>query len=210
VQIQDAIGTAQRLGLVGPVVEQPQYNLFERTKMESEYLHIFRNYGYGTTIWSPLASGILTGKYNSGIPDDSRLSLPKFRWLRRMLTENPDFPRRIEAVKQLAPIAAELKCSLPQMAIAWTLKNPNTSTCLLGASRVEQLQVRCFRRCCRSTAFWGDEISTPHTSTQENLKALEVVPRLTADVMKRIEEVVKSAPTVAVNPREMMRLIKSS
>lgn len=128
----DAI--ARQYNLTPPTMEQPQYNMLWRQRMEIEYEPIFRDLHYGTTIWSPLASGILTGKYNNGIPEESRMALKGYGWLRKQLT-----PDKIERVKKLEPIAKDMDCSLAQLAIAWCLKNKNVSTVITGASRVEQV-----------------------------------------------------------------------
>ena len=162
--IMRADGLARQYGLTPPTMEQPQYNMFDRERMEKELVPVFRDLGYGTTIWSPLASGLLSGKYNSGIPEGSRASLQGFDWLR----ESVITPERIEKVKQLAPLASDLGCTLAQMAIAWCLKNPNVSTVITGASRPEQVH--------------------------ENVKALDVVPKLTDDVMARIDEILGNKP----------------
>ena len=158
-EITAAIEVAERHHLHRPVMEQPQYNMFYRARMEVEYARIFKEYGYGSTIWSPLASGLLTGKYNNGIPEGSRGTLKGFEWLRdRFLDQDA-----ISRVKQLQTIASDLGVSMAQMAIAWCLKNPNVSTVITGASRVEQVR--------------------------ENMKAIEALPKLTPEVMVRIEEV---------------------
>lgn len=151
--------------LHAPIVEQPQYNLFHRARVEREYASLYAKPGLGTTIWSPLASGLLTGKYNSGVPKDSRLNAPGLEWLRDMILQQPGIEKKLAAVPALAAIAQELDTSLPKLAIAWCLKNPNISTVILGASRVGQLQ--------------------------ENLGALDVLPLLTPEVMKRIEAISK-------------------
>jgi len=163
-EIMEAHSVAQRYNLIGPTMEQPQYNMFERYKMELEYPPIFRNVGMGTTIFSPLAAGFLTGKYQGGIPQGSRLSMEGFDWLkRRWLKED-----RIGKVEQLKTIAAELDTGLPALAIAWTVANPNVTTAILGATRKDQLL--------------------------ENLKALEVLPNLTADVMAAVEAILQNKP----------------
>jgi len=163
-EIMEAHSVAQQYRLIGPVMEQPQYNMFERYKMELEYPPIFRNVGMGTTIFSPLAAGFLTGKYQGGIPEGSRLSMEGFDWLkRRWLKED-----RIGKVEQLKTIAARLETSLPALAIAWTIANPNVTSAILGATKKDQLM--------------------------ENLKALDVVPRLTPDVMAGIEEILQNKP----------------
>jgi voltage-dependent potassium channel beta subunit len=147
-----------------PVMEQSQYNLFHRERVEKEYARLYRDIGLGTTIWSPLASGLLTGKYNDSIPQDSRANLKGYEWVKEMLTD----PVRLEKVRKLAPVAAELGVSLAQMSLAWCLKNPNVSTVITGASRVEQVH--------------------------ENMKALEAVEKLTPEVMIRIEEIMGNKP----------------
>jgi aryl-alcohol dehydrogenase-like predicted oxidoreductase len=140
-----------------PVMEQPQYNLFHRERVEQEYARLYRDIGLGTTIWSPLASGMLTGKYNAGIPPDSRGALKGYEWLAERLTD----AAKIAVVKRLEPISKDLSCTMAQLALAWCLKNPHVSTVITGATRVTQVH--------------------------ENLKALDVVPKLTPDVMARIE-----------------------
>ncbi|MEO8394758.1 MAG: aldo/keto reductase, partial [Chloroflexota bacterium] len=141
--------------------EQPQYHMFHRYRVENEFKRLYHEdtIGLGTTIWSPLASGLLTGKYNNGIPEDSRVNLPGYEWLKNMLL-SPEWQERLPKVQQLAPIAAELGTTMPQMALAWCLKNPHVSTVITGASKVEQVI--------------------------ENFGALDVVPKLTPDVMARI------------------------
>jgi voltage-dependent potassium channel beta subunit len=159
VEIMEAHRAAHQYSLIGPSVEQPQYNLLERNKMEQEYAMIFQTVGMGTTIWSPLASGLLTGKYNNGIPEDSRFSLQGFDWLKdQWMAEN-----KLNKVRQLTGFAQELSVPVSTLSIAWTIKNPNVTTAILGATKKEQLL--------------------------ENLKALEVLPLLTDEVMKRIEEI---------------------
>ncbi|MDW8325791.1 MAG: aldo/keto reductase [Anaerolineales bacterium] len=160
-QITEAWHIAERYGLHKPQMEQPQYNLLWRERVEKEYARLYRDIGLGLTTWSPLASGLLTGKYNDGIPADSRAALPGYEWLRERMQN----PISLEKVKRLQPIAADLGCTLAQLALAWCLKNPNVSTVITGASRVAQVH--------------------------ENMKALEVVPRLTPDVLARIDEAVR-------------------
>jgi voltage-dependent potassium channel beta subunit len=155
---------ARQYNLTPPSMEQPEYNMFNRTKIEKEYQPIFKELGYGTTIFSPLASGLLTGKYANGIPEDSRANLPGYEWIHKYILT----PERIEKAGKLQPIADDLGVSLAQMALAWTLKSPFVSTTITGASRVEQVH--------------------------QNMKALEVVPMLTDDVMQRIEEVLDNNP----------------
>lgn len=160
-EIVAAIEIAERHHLHKPVTEQPRYNLLKRDRFEMEYARLFKDYGYGTTIWSPLHRGVLTGKYIEGIPEDSRGALPEFEWLKSRLTD----PRDQEIVKKLHGVADELGVSLANLSIAWCLKNPNVSTAIMGASKLEQLQ--------------------------QNLKSLDVVPLLTRDVMARIDEITK-------------------
>jgi voltage-dependent potassium channel beta subunit len=157
-EIMRADALARQYGLTPPSMEQPQYNMFARERVEKEYASVYQELGYGTTIFSPLAAGLLSGKYNEGIPADSRAALEGYEWLQRGIT-----PERIAKVKQLQLIAAELSCSLAQLALAWCLKNPHVSTAITGASRAQQVV--------------------------ENMKAVEVGPRLTAEVMERIEAV---------------------
>ncbi len=164
VEIMEAHRVAQQYRLIGPSVEQPQYNLLERTKVEAEFAMIFPTVGMGTTIWSPLASGLLTGKYNNGIPEDSRFALEGFDWLKdRFIVED-----KLEKVRTLASFADELGVPLATLSIAWTIKNPNVTTAILGATKKEQLV--------------------------ENLKALEVLPLLTDDVMKKIDDIMQTSP----------------
>lgn len=162
--IIEADKLARLNGLRPPSMEQPQYNMLHRDRFEMEYEPLFRNLGYGTTIWSPLASGLLTGKYNQGVPQGSRASLPGYEWLAKTMLR----PEAIEKARQLQPIADDLGCTMAQMALAWCLLNPNVSTVITGASRVEQVH--------------------------ENLKALAVLPKLTPDVVQRIEDVLQNRP----------------
>ena len=162
-EIMRADAVARQYGLTPPSMEQPQYNMFARERFEKEYAPLYRDLGYGTTIFSPLASGLLTGKYNEGIPTGSRASLEGYEWVQRGIT-----PERIEKVKQLQPIASEFGCSLAQLALAWCLKNPNVSTVITGASRRSQVT--------------------------ENMGALDVVPKLTSEVMEHIEGILGNKP----------------
>jgi voltage-dependent potassium channel beta subunit len=164
VEIMEAHRIAAAQHLIGPSVEQPQYNLFERAKMENEYLEIFKNLGMGTTIWSPLASGLLTGKYNDGIPEGSRFQLEGFEWLRdRWLMQD-----RIKKVQLLAAMAKALKVSTASLSIAWCIKNPNVSTAILGATNKAQLV--------------------------DNLTAIDTAALLTAEMMEQIENIVETKP----------------
>jgi voltage-dependent potassium channel beta subunit len=162
-QIEAAHAVCDRLLLHHPVVEQPEYNLFHRTRVEKEYAPLYRTPGLGTTTWSPLASGLLTGKYNKGVPRGARLATPGMEWLRDAILKKPGIERKLAAIPKLATIAKGLGTSLPSLGIAWCLKNPNISTVILGASRVEQLT--------------------------ENLGALEVVAQLTPQVMRELDAI---------------------
>jgi voltage-dependent potassium channel beta subunit len=164
VEIMEAHRVAQAYRLIGPTMEQPEYNLFNRNKMENEYLEIFKNVGLGTTIWSPLASGLLTGKYNQGITDGSRLSIQGFEWLR----DRTYVEAKIEKVKQLEQLASDLGVRTASLSIAWCIKNPHVTTAILGATKKEQLL--------------------------ENLEALEVLPKLTTEVMTAIETIFETQP----------------
>lgn len=164
-EITEAHMAARQLHLIGPAMEQPEYNLFNREKMEKEYLQIFRNIGLGTTIWSPLASGLLTGKYNNGIPAGSRLAIPGFEWLKdRQYVQD-----RLNRVIKLERVAKVLNTSLATLSIAWCIRNPNVTTAILGATREEQLV--------------------------ENLKALDVYPALTLDIMEEIDGIMGTLPS---------------
>lgn len=167
-EIMSAIAVAKDYKIIGPTMEQPQYNLFERTKLEKDYLLLFRDYGLGTTIWSPLASGLLTGKYNNGIPTDNRLHVQGMDWLKEQTLGQTS---KIEKTKQLTSLANELGTSIAKLSIAWTLKNPHVSTTILGASKKEQLI--------------------------ENLNALDVVPLLTSEVLEKIETILGNKPVLA-------------
>jgi voltage-dependent potassium channel beta subunit len=133
-QILEAHAFARQEHLVPPLMEQPEYNMFHREKVEHEYVLLYENIGLGTTIWSPLDSGILTGKYNEGIPKDSRIALEGYEWLKEQLTQE-----KIKKVRKLTPIAEGLGCSMAQLALAWCLKNPYVSTVITGASKPEQV-----------------------------------------------------------------------
>ncbi|HEX9640015.1 MAG TPA: aldo/keto reductase [Candidatus Krumholzibacteria bacterium] len=166
-QIQEAYGVARQYGLNPPTMEQPQYNMFEREKVEKEFLPLYAEVGLGTTIWSPLASGILTGKYRDGIPDGSRGTLLGYEWLREIY-ESEEGQRRIAKAVQLERLAGELGCSLTQLALVWCTKNPQVSTVILGASRRSQLA--------------------------ENLEALDCLDMVSEDVMERIEVILDNKP----------------
>jgi voltage-dependent potassium channel beta subunit len=135
VEIMEAHRVAQQYHLIGPTMEQPEYNLFNREKIEKDYLEVFKNVGLGTTIWSPLASGLLTGKYNDGIPEGTRLAIPGFEWLK----DKTFVQEKLNTVRTYQKIADELGCSMAALSIAWCIKNPNVSTAILGATKKEQL-----------------------------------------------------------------------
>jgi voltage-dependent potassium channel beta subunit len=158
-EIVAAIEIAERHHLHKPITEQPVYNLFERHRFAKDYARFYREYGYGSTTWSPLASGLLTGKYNNGIPKGSRGALKGYDWLRKHLTDE----NKLAKVRALEPIAKELGCTLSQLALAWCLKNPFVSTVITGASRVEQVR--------------------------ENMQAAEVAPKITPEILQRIDEI---------------------
>jgi voltage-dependent potassium channel beta subunit len=162
-QIEAAHAVCDRLGLHHPVMEQPEYNLFHRTRVEKEYAALYRSPGLGTTTWSPLGSGLLTGKYNKGVPKGARLSAPGMEWLRDGILKQPGIEKKLAAVPRLAAVAKTLGTTLPCVAIAWCLKNPNISTVILGASRVEQLR--------------------------ENLGALDLQEKLTPQVMRDLDAI---------------------
>ena len=155
--IRAAYEIAERHHLHKPVMEQPQYNLFAREKVEKEFARLYGDIGLGLTTWSPLGSGLLTGKYKDGIPADSRAALKGYEWIAERVTD----AGKVAQVEKLRPIAGDLGCTISQLALAWCLKNPNVSTVITGASRVSQVH--------------------------ENMKALEVVPKLTAEIVKAIE-----------------------
>jgi voltage-dependent potassium channel beta subunit len=164
-QITEAHKIARELLLVPPTMEQPQYNMFHRDKVEREFAPLYSDLGLGTTIWSPLASGLLTGKYNDGDPGATRISLPEYSWLREQF-ESDDARSRLRKVNQLAALAADLGTTLPRLALAWCLKNPNVSTVITGASKPEQVR--------------------------DNMQAPTVVAKLTDDVMARIEQILSA------------------
>lgn len=164
-ELMAAFVFAEKNHLIGPTMEQPQYNMFERTKIEKDYLLLFRDFGLGTTVWSPLASGLLTGKYNGTMPSDTRLTMEGMDWLKeRTLGDESRLPK----TRMLDALAKELGTTLPKLGIAWCTKNPNVSTAILGASKPSQLK--------------------------ENLTAIEVLPLLTAEVMDKIEQILQNKP----------------
>ena len=165
-EIMEAFMVAEKYRLIGPTMEQPEYNLFNRTKLEKDYLTIFKDLGLGTTIWSPLASGLLTGKYNNGIPEGSRLDDKRMEWLKNNIMND----NKIERVRNLQKVADELDTSLATLSIAWVISNPNVTTAILGATKKEQLE--------------------------ENLKALEVYPKLTPEIKDRIDNIMGTKPVL--------------
>ncbi|KAI1136874.1 Aldo/keto reductase [Hypoxylon sp. FL0543] len=169
VQIMEATQIAERYNLIAPVVEQPQYNAFHRQRFEVEYAPLYEKFGYGTTIWSPLASGLLTGKYNNGIPEGSRLAKHGDFFdgaIKSLQTE--EGKAKIEKVKKLTTVAERLGGSTASLALAWALKNPNVSTVILGATKPEQIE--------------------------ENVKALKLYEKLTPEVLEEIEKILDNAP----------------
>ncbi len=163
-EIMEAHMVARENRLIGPVMEQPQYNMFHRQKVEVEYSQIYKTVGLGTTIWSPLASGVLTGKYLEEFPEDTRLGMEGLEWLKeRSLTEE-----RLEKVRELQQVALDMGTTLPKLAIAWCLKNPNVSTVILGGSKVGHLE--------------------------ENIQALELLPQLDQDLMDHLDGLLDNKP----------------
>jgi voltage-dependent potassium channel beta subunit len=169
VQIQKAYQIARENNLRPPLMDQPQYNMFHRDKVESEFKPLYDDIGLGTTIWSPLASGLLTGKYNDGIPDDSRLSMNQYEWLKESLLESEEGKQRLKKVGELANVADDLSISMPHLALAWCLNSDDVSTVITGASKPEQVK--------------------------ENMKAIDKVDLLTDDVIDEIEEILDNKPS---------------
>jgi voltage-dependent potassium channel beta subunit len=170
-QIRHAYEVARREHLVPPTMEQPQYNMFHRERVEREYAPLYDDIGLGTTTWSPLASGLLTGKYNDGIPDDSRLATEGYEWLQdQVLRED-----RLEKARALTEVAEDLDCSTAQLALAWCLRNDDVSTVITGASRPSQVE--------------------------ENMEALDVVDRIDETVESRLETILDNAPDAPPNFR---------
>lgn len=166
-EIMEAYAVARQYNLTPPTMEQPQYNLLHRDKFEVEYNKLYKEIGLGTTIWSPLASGLLSGKYIDKTPEDTRINRPGMEWLKENIV-GAEAKWKHEKIKQLKVVADDLGTTLNRMSIAWVLKNPNVSTAILGASKTEQLT--------------------------DNLKALDVVPLLTTEVMERIDSVMGNKP----------------
>jgi aryl-alcohol dehydrogenase-like predicted oxidoreductase len=168
----EATQIAERYNLIAPVVEQPQYNAFHRERFEVEYVPIFEQFKYGTTIWSPLASGLLTGKYNSGVPQDSRFATnPAFFKSAVERLQNEEGRTKIEKVRKLTKIAEKLGCNIGQLALAWAAQTANVSTVILGATKVEQIH--------------------------DNCGALKLIEKLTPEGMEEIEEVLQNKPKPA-------------
>lgn len=166
-QIMEAYGVARQYNLTPPTMEQPQYHMFHRHRVEVEYARLYEEIGLGTTIWSPLASGLLTGKYNDGIPADSRANLKGYEWLKESFT-SAEAQEQISKIRKLGQISLELDASMAQMAIAWCLVNPNVSTVITGASRVAQVY--------------------------DNLLAMDLVERLDQSVLDEIETILDNKP----------------
>ena len=166
-QITEAYGVARAHGLTPPTMEQPQYNIFERDKVESDYLPLYELTGLGTTIWSPLASGVLTGKYANGIPDDSRLNLPGYEWLKEVWASE-EGKKKLATVGELSTLAKEIGIPMAHLALLWCLANPHVSTVILGASRLSQLD--------------------------DNLASLDNRDKVTPEVMAKIDAIVGNKP----------------
>lgn len=166
-QLMEAHGVARQYNLIPPTMEQPQYNMFHRYRFEVEYARLYDVIGLGTTIWSPLSSGVLTGKYRDGIPADSRMNLPGYEWLKE-LHESEEGQSQVARAVELNKIADEMGVKMAHLALAWCLKNPNVSTVITGASRLEQVE--------------------------ENMQALAVLSQMTEDVMEKIEGVLDNKP----------------
>ena len=163
-EITEAHRIATELRLVPPTMEQPQYNMFHRDRVEKEFKPLYEAVGLGLTVWSPLASGLLTGKYNDGDPGGTRISLKNYAWLREQF-ETAEVRRRLSKVKKLATVANDLGTTLPRLGLAWCLKNPHVSTVITGASKPKQVE--------------------------ENMKAGELVDKLGDDVLRRIEQILQ-------------------
>jgi voltage-dependent potassium channel beta subunit len=166
-EIAEAQGIAKSLGLEGPTMEQPEYNMFERRKVEGDFQSLYRGQGLGTTVWSPLASGLLTGKYLEGIPEDSRANVSGYEWLRDRF-ESEEGQKKLAKVKEIKKISDDLGVSLAKFSIAWCLACPYVSTVILGASKLEQLK--------------------------ENCAALEVLPLMTEDVIQKVDKILQNRP----------------
>ena len=174
-QIRQAHEIARREHLIGPLMEQPQYNMFHRERVEKEYAPLYRDFDLGLTTWSPLASGVLTGKYNDGVPEGSRLDTKGYEWLKTRL-ESDEGERQLQKVRDLTQVADDLGCSTAQLALAWCLKNPHVSTVITGASKPSQIE--------------------------QNMQALSIADSLDESVMARIEEVLDNKPKPAPDLRD--------
>lgn len=169
VQIMEATQIAEKYNLIAPIAEQPQYNAFHRERFEVEYAPLYEQFQYGSTIWSPLASGLLTGKYNDGIPEDSRFATNKGTFESTIKSLQSDEGKaKIEKVRNLTKIAERLGGNVTQLSLAWCIMNPNVSTVILGATKTQQIE--------------------------DNCAALKLVPKLTPDVMEEIENVLGNKP----------------
>ncbi|WP_428235155.1 potassium channel beta subunit family protein [Gracilimonas sp.] len=167
-QIRKAYDFARENHLRPPLMEQPEYNMFKRDKVEKEFSALYEDIGLGTTIWSPLASGLLTGKYNDGIPEGSRLDLEKYSWLRKKLLESEEGKAKLRKVANLAAVSDEIGVPMPQLALAWCLNNENVSTVITGASTVEQVE--------------------------QNMKTMDILDKVDEGVMSKIEEILDNKP----------------
>ncbi len=167
-ELEEAHAAAKEWRLIAPITEQTEYNMFLRERIEVEYADLYESLGLGTTTYSPLASGVLTGKYNEGVPEDSRMNLPGYEWLLQSL-KSDEGQAQIAKVRELGTVAKELGISMAQLALAWCLKNPNVSTVITGASTTDQVK--------------------------ENMKALEAVTLLNDEIMERIEGVLENKPS---------------
>ena len=166
-QIMTAEAVARDYRLIGPTMEQPEYNMFHRNKIENEFVNLYKEIGLGTTIWSPLASGLLTGKYVNGIPGDTRTELQGYEWLKRRF-ESQEAEEKNKQIMSLIEIAKELDMSMPQLALSWCMHNPNVSTVITGASKKEQVV--------------------------ENMKTVDLKDRVTDEVMDRIDAILGNKP----------------
>jgi voltage-dependent potassium channel beta subunit len=165
-ELMEAYSVAREYHLIPPTMEQPEYHLFHRNRVEKEYWRPYEVFGLGTTIFSPLGAGLFSGRYNDGIPADSRANLPGYEWLKNRLMSDRG-QKQLAAVRELSKLATDIGTTMPRLAIAWCLKNPHVSTVITGASRVEQVV--------------------------ENMEAINVVPLLTDDVMSKIETITHTA-----------------
>ncbi len=174
-QITYAIAIAREFNLIAPITEQPQYNLLHRNRVENEYSMLYKEFRYGITAWSPLASGFLSGKYNNGIPQDSRVNLPGYEWLKKLLIEKYG-PSRLKVIKRLGDLANSLGISLARFSIAWCIKNPAISSVILGASKTSQLI--------------------------ENIKAIDDVKLLTEKVFEKVNNILSRIPNTLSHGNE--------